>query len=542
MPAVPDATSTSAPSRTTEPTFELTSLTWERIQVIVRLRPVSGGPFDPRDVRLRSVDAPDVAMAPTRGWMEGDELVARFNVMQGPGRRPLPPGHWALTIDGAAPVRLSSPGSLDPAAQAARFTFQRGEYRVVPTLVGQGAGLGLDVIMEWSVGARPPTSRAQGLRRRLVRRPVRRLVKLFAAAFYRALRIAAPRGRILLIPYDRQAPSGSLLHVHERMLQRGLGRRLLVYRTPAGAGWIRRRLNELWMLGRADTIVIDKDHILLRRLRLDVPVIQLWHASAAFKAVGHSRIGTSGGRSPWSPAHRACTHAIASGEHDVPLWAEAFGLPEERVLPTGIPRMDRFFDPAVREAGREAVWRAFPQARGRMVILFAPTFRGRVSEGTYDLGQLDFAVLHALCVEKDAVFIIRLHPMVQHGVDIPEAFRDRILDGTGRMKGEAPDLLFATDLLITDYSSIMFDYATQGRPMLFFAPDLDAYRERRGLAVDYEDYVPGRIVRTFDEMVNAIRRDDYQAERLAPFIERHFAHLEGGSTDRVIDLILSPPR
>jgi len=42
--------------------------------------------------------------------------------------------------------------------------------------------------------------------------------------------------------------------------------------------------------------------------------------------------------------------------------------------------------------------------------------------------------------------------------------------------------------------------------------------------------------------VDAIRRDDYKAERLAPFIERHFAHLDGGSTDRVIDLILSPPR
>jgi CDP-ribitol ribitolphosphotransferase len=481
-------------------------------------------------------------MRPTRAWGEGDELFVRFNVMQGPGRRPLAPGRWLLSTDTASPVRLSASGSFDPAPHAGRFPFRRGEYRVMPGLAEDGTVLTFDVTVERlapTPRAVPPLKR---LFRRLVRRPLRKVARRGSALIYRAVRTLSRGGRILFIPYDRRTPSGSLRQVYDRMLERGLGRRLLLYRTPARAGRLGRRLNEVWMLGRADAIVVDKDHRLLRQVRLDVPVIQLWHASAAFKAVGHSRIGTGGGVSPWSRWYRVYTHAIASGVHDVPLWAEAFGVPEERVVPTGIPRMDRFFDPARREAGREAVGRTFPQSRGRRVILFAPTFRGRVSDGRYDLGQLDFAVLHELCREKDAVFIIRLHPAVRHPVEIPEAFRDRILDGTGRLKGEIPDLLFATDLLITDYSSIMFDYATQGRPMLFFAPDLEDYRAHRGLAVDYEAYVPGRIVRTFDEMVDAIRRDDYQVERLAPFIARHFAHLDGGSTDRVVDLILSQPR
>ena len=102
----------------------------------------------------------------------------------------------------------------------------------------------------------------------------------------------------------------------------------------------------------------------------------------------------------------------------------------------------------------------------------------------------------------------------------------------------APDLLFATDLLITDYSSIVFEYSTLGRPMLFFAHDLDEYRAERDVYVPYEEFVPGRIVRTFDELVEAIRHDDYELEKVAPFAARHFAHPEGGATDRVIDLII----
>ena len=546
MPAVQDAGSPVTPSPAERPTFELTSLSWERIQVVIRLRPFAGPRLDPKDVRLRRIDDPAVAMRPTRAWGEGDELFVRFNVMQGPGRRPLAPGRWLLSTDAASPVRLAASGSFDPAPHAGRFPFRRGEYHVMPGLAEDGTALTFDVGVERLARAPqavpPPRRILRRVLKRLIRRPLRAVARRGSALFYRAVRTLSPGGRILFIPYDRRTPSGSLRQVYERMLERGLGRRLLLYRSPARVGRLGRRLNEVWMLGRADAIVVDKDHRLLRQVRLDVPVIQLWHASAAFKAVGHSRIGTGGGVSPWSRWYRVYTHAIASGEHDVPLWAEAFGVPEERVVPTGIPRMDRFFDPARREAGREAVGRTFAQSRGRRVILFAPTFRGRVSDGRYDLGQLDFAVLHELCLDKDAVFIIRLHPAVRHPVEIPEAFQDRILDGTGRLKGEIPDLLFATDLLITDYSSIMFDYATQGRPMLFFAPDLEEYREHRGLAVNYEAYVPGRIVRTFDEMVDAIRRDDYQVERLAPFIARHFAHLDGGSTDRVVDLILSPPR
>jgi CDP-ribitol ribitolphosphotransferase len=173
-----------------------------------------------------------------------------------------------------------------------------------------------------------------------------------------------------------------------------------------------------------------------------------------------------------------------------------------------------------------------------MTILFAPTFRGEGPKtATYDLARLDYAALHALCVEKDAIIIIRMHPFVTEPLTIPEAFRDRLLDGSA-VALDVNDLLFAVDLLITDYSSIVFEYSTLGRPMLFFAYDLEEYIATRDFYEPFESFVPGRIVRTFPEVLDAIRRDDYEIEKVAAFAARHFAHSDGGSTDRVIDQLI----
>ncbi len=133
-----------------------------------------------------------------------------------------------------------------------------------------------------------------------------------------------------------------------------------------------------------------------------------------------------------------------------------------------------------------------------------------------------------------------MHPFVQQPLAIPEPLRDRLLDGSAAGI-DVNDLLFAVDLVITDYSSIVFEYSTLGRPMLFFAYDLDEYVATRDFYVPFESFVPGRIVRTFPELLDAIRREDYEGEKVAAFATRHFAHLDGGSTDRVIDeLILAP--
>ena len=94
---------------------------------------------------------------------------------------------------------------------------------------------------------------------------------------------------------------------------------------------------------------------------------------------------------------------------------------------------------------------------GRRTIMIAPTFRGTgPSDAWYPLDRLDVPALHAVCVECDAVALIKMHPFVRERVSVPPQYGDRIVDAT-RARIDVNDLLFAVDLLVTDYSSIVFE-------------------------------------------------------------------------------------
>ena len=338
--------------------------------------------------------------------------------------------------------------------------------------------------------------------------------------------------------------SGNLKVIHDRLVERGLDRdhHLVTMLKPGiTERWsFTDRLRLARALASADVILIDDSFPPLNWVRLheDVRIIQLWHAAGAFKTVGYSRAGKPGDLNPFGTVHKDYTAAIVSSDFDVPFYAEAFGIPESRVIPTGIPRVDRYFDDADARSRHRRGTRGLPGSRraddhpvrpdvprrddpGRLVrpraarLPGAPRARGRARRGRH---------------HQDAS--VRDGPAGH-----PTEFADRLLDGS-RSSIDVNDLLFAVDLLITDYSSIVFEYSTQGRPMLFFAYDLDEYVATRDFYVPFETFVPGRIVRTFADMLDAIRHDDYEADKVAAFAARHFDHHDSGSADRVIDQLI----
>lgn len=522
------------------PLTALAGIGWERIQLVVELR--GSAPAAPRlEHRAHGPDGRAEPMEPTWSGATDDGVLLRFNVMVGPGQAPLADGIWILCGAPGEPLSLDRPDVVAVALAERSFRFRGGRYRVSPMIDRERSHLRLEVAT-----FRTP-SRSGPLRRRWRRlsafvRPRRRLFDALLA-FHRSRRPRTGR-RVLFTSDSRAELSGNLAVVHDRMVERGLDatHRLDTIFKPSVAA--HRTWRDRWrlprLLAQADVILLDDYQPIIYRLP-PAPgqrIVQLWHASGAFKTVGYSRIGKPGGPSPFWRRHKNYTHAIVSGRHDVRHYAEAFGLPEERVIPTGIPRMDRFFDPAHREASIVRAGDAFPQIRGRFVILFAPTFRGAGPRSArYDYEQIDWATLHAACVAKNAVVIVKMHPFVREPAPIPHHLRDRLVDGT-RTAMDVNDLLFAVDLLITDYSSIVFEFSTQLKPMLFFAYDLEAYVATRDFYVPFEEFVPGRIARTFGEVVTAIERDDYEAEKVPVFRSRHFDHLDGGATDRVIDELI----
>ena len=522
------------------PLTALAGIGWERIQLVIELR--GSVPAAPRlERRPHNTDLRDEPMEPTWSGATDDGLLLRFNVMVGPGQAPLADGTWILCAAPGEPLSLDRPDIVAVALAERSFPFRGGRYRVAPMIDRERTHLCLEV-------ATFRTTSAFGRLRRWWRRlsafarPRRRLFDALLA-FHRSRRPRAGR-RVLFTSDSRAGLSGNLAVVHDRMVERGLDathRLDMIFKpsTTAHRSW-RDRWRLPRLLAQADVILLDDYQPIIYRLPPDPGqrIVQLWHASGAFKTVGYSRVGKPGGPSPFWRRHKNYTHAIVSGQHDVPYYAEAFGLPEDRVIPTGIPRMDRFFDATHREASIVQAREAFPQIEGRFVILFAPTFRGAGPRSArYEYDQVDWPALHAACVARDAVVIVKMHPFIREPAPIPHHLRDRLVDGT-RTAMDVNDLLFAVDLLITDYSSIVFEFSTQLRPMLFFAYDLEEYVANRDFYVPFEEFVPGRIARTFGEVIDAIERDAYEAEKVPVFRARHFDNLDGSATDRVIDELI----
>lgn len=349
--------------------------------------------------------------------------------------------------------------------------------------------------------------------------------------------------RILFASEQRTRIEGNLLRIRDRMVERGLdsqfsfGESFRVHKTMNKQSTLR----AVYELALADYVFIDDYFALLDSLKLDpnCMVVQVWHAGSGFKAVGYSRFGKYG--SPkLNNAHRKYTYAITGSKQLVPVYSEVFGIEESAVIPTGLPRIDSFLDPQRTEDVTAEFYREHPDLQGKRLVLFAPTFRGRgIKDAYYPFDKLDLDELYDYCGE-DTVFLFRMHHFVADPPPIPEQYRDRLQDFSHFPNGN--DLLHVVDLLITDYSSIIYEYSLLERPMLFFAFDKDVYAATRGFHRDYVETAPCKVCTTFDGLMEAMRNEDYETERRDRFVRENFDHVDTHSADRVIDwLILGEP-
>ena len=290
-------------------------------------------------------------------------------------------------------------------------------------------------------------------------------------------------------------------------------------------------------MGQSDTIIVDDYFPLLYHLKLakNVRVFQLWHACGAFKTVGYSRAGKPGGLRVDDLTHRCYTHVTVSSEAVRPCYAEAFGLPVDRVIAAGVPRTDAFFDPEYAQQKRAEFAAAFPQAAGKRVILFAPTFRGNGRESAhYPASAIDFGALAATCREKGAFVLFKMHPFVK-GFALPDGCEDVFADASGVR--EVNDLLFAADRLVTDYSSVIYEAALLDLPTVFYVFDKDEYIAARDFYEPFERYAAlGLTAATFPDLLTALDADP-PAGAADAWRKQYLGACDGAASERVARLL-----
>ena len=293
-------------------------------------------------------------------------------------------------------------------------------------------------------------------------------------------------------------------------------------------------------LATAKVLFLDEGTDILSHvnLRPETQVVQLWHGCGAFKKFGRSvaekSFGASASYMDTHPFHKHYTLVTVSSPDVMWAYEEAMEYPRETgvVQPTGVSRTDVFFDPAFLKSARETLDRVVPQAKGKRVLLYAPTFRGEIMDA-YAPDVLDVQALRR-SLGSDWVLLCKHHPHVKHRPQIPASCRDFAFDVTDSMTIE--DLLCTADVCMSDYSSLIFEYALFEKPMLFLAYDLDDYFDYRGFYYDYHDLAPGPVVRDTAGVIDFVTHLDTQFDlpRVRAFRQKFMASCDGHATQRIL--------
>lgn len=371
----------------------------------------------------------------------------------------------------------------------------------------------------------------------------------FKKLFYYFTRFAKKEGNIILFASgSRSEIGGNEEFIYKRMLERGLDKKYK-FRFDFKASIDEERPK--WMMVRFAYYLATSDIILIddyypEIYKVDYPehvkILQVWHACGAFKSLGFERLGKPGAPPFNTRVHKCYTHVPVSSYHSAKHHAEGFAISESKFYPVGIPRTDVFFNEEYKKKTRERMLEEFkPCKKAKKVYLYAPTFRGDNALNAYfPFDKLDLERWGEFLRREGSVLIIKLHPFVTKRVEIPESFKDIIIDATDYR--EVNDILFIVDVLITDYSSIIYEMSLLNKPMLFFAFDRKYYEATRDFYESYDELVPGKIVYDFDELMEAMENEDYQFDKIAAFVKKNFTYTDGKATDRVIDhLIMDKP-
>lgn len=267
-------------------------------------------------------------------------------------------------------------------------------------------------------------------------------------------------------------------------------------------------------------------------------IMNLWHGAGAFKRFGFSisdkKFGMTAAEMRKFPLHPRYDIVTVSAPEVRWAYIEAMGKEKdpEEIQALGISRTDIFYDPDFIEKARRHLYSVFPEAEGKKVILYAPTFRGHVNHAE----SPDMLNIRAFqeTLGESYVLLINNHPFVKKAPAVPYECRDFAVDLTGFMPID--ELIAVTDICISDYSSMIFEYSLFEKPMIFYAYDLANYFDWRGFYYDYQELTPGPVCFTNRDMLDYITHIDerFDKKKVHDFRMKFMSSCDGHATDRII--------
>ncbi|MCD9067386.1 CDP-glycerol glycerophosphotransferase family protein [Staphylococcus pasteuri] len=241
--------------------------------------------------------------------------------------------------------------------------------------------------------------------------------------------------------------------------------------------------------------------------------IQTWHGTPLKKMLNDVAVFEGRDENYKNRVNQAVKYwdyLISPSPYASECFKSAFEFKKE-ILEIGYPRNDVFYNQSSSniEDRKKIIKQKLGIQDDRKIILYAPTFRddeiNKAKKHIINL-QLDLNKLKE-SIGNEYILILRPHIIISNAMKLDESLADFVIDGN--KYDEISDLYLITDICITDYSSVMFDFANSKKPLLFFTYDLDYYKNQlRGFYFDFENKAPGPLLKTNEQLIEAIKNID----------------------------------
>jgi CDP-ribitol ribitolphosphotransferase len=294
-----------------------------------------------------------------------------------------------------------------------------------------------------------------------------------------------------------------------------------------------------YMLARAKIILLDNiflPYAYINR-RNNTKVVQLWHGTGSIKKFGQDA-NTGKLKELEKRANAKVTHLIVNSPSMVKLYSGAFGIKNKFIYPIGLPKTDellrriKIIEAAKKNQDKEYIFSKYGIPKGKKLVLYAPTFRDN---------EIDSPRMAELIKELDdklseEYYIgLRLHPFVAETFQMEHKGR-RICQMS--FEKDINTLILASDILVTDYSSIVFEYCLTTRPMIFYAYDYEEFSNQgRGFYHNYKAFVPGPVASNSQEVIDLINKNEFDLERIKEFTNTNYFYEDGNATSRLVELL-----
>ena len=266
--------------------------------------------------------------------------------------------------------------------------------------------------------------------------------------------------------------------------------------------------------------------------RSETKLVQLWHGAGALKKFGYATTDDVPSYYKGN-IYKNYDLITVSGKKAVEPFATSMQAAAGVTRAIGVSRTDNYFDTEYISAMRQRVYEAYPEAADKKVVLYAPTFRGTADEAGEDETERIAGMLRSE-LSDEWYLISSAHPHAR-GKGAAVGSGDT---SDHRSAFCSEELMLIADVLITDYSSIIFDYLFLKRPVILYAPDYEEFGRLRGFYTPYEE-LPGRIVTDPKRLSEAIESEcrDFDETRITDYLSRYLECCDGRATERIVEYL-----